>query len=291
MANIFDELKEIETKLEEERNAPSEPKEEPKPEPEPKQEEPAEPEPKPVDEPVEDENKAKTTAYEERKSKRLERELEENKKLLAAALAARQPAPEPPAPRAPALPDPEMDPDAARDYDLQEMRRELAELRNERMKEAALKEFIGESEKVLGEIPDVKEVIDAGFNEIVRASMLFNPSVSAIAAQDAAKRSILMIAAQAVSDGKNPAVAVYEHFRARGISAPAKPKIEAEKVPETQKLEAVMRNKQKSGSPLTGGGSSAKIPVTTQRKMDMTPGEYMKLSPEEQASFASVLIN
>ncbi len=289
MANIFDELKEIETKLEEERNTPQEPT--PEPEPDPKQEEPTEPEAKPIEEPVEDENKAKTTAYEERKSKRLERELEENKKLLAAALAARQPAPEPPAPRAPARPDPEMDPDAARDYDLQEMRRELTELRNERMKEAALKEFIGESDKVLEEIPDVKDVIDAGFNEIVRASMLFNPSVSAMSAQDAAKRSILMIAAQAVGAGKNPAVAVYEHFRARGISAPVKQQAEPGKVSEAKKLDAVIRNKQKSGSPLTGGGSSAKIPVTTQRKMDMTPGEYMKLSEQEKASFANVLIN
>lgn len=306
MADVFAELQELNKQIEAEDNK------EPATEPEKVEEGAAQPEAEAEEEAVAQEDDAApeaasdgeeaaaepekpkdaAAAYKAREEKRVAKQLEEaaiREKALLDALGQKQAAQL--QPQAPQRPDPNEDPDAARDHDIAELKRFYQEQKMVQFKEAFMTEVASEGLKLAQDVPDIKEVMDAGYNQMVSAMMLFNPQLTEVAAQRAAKDNLLEIAATAKLKGENPAFAIYEHFSSRGIKAPPpaeeqEQKGAAPKASEADRLKAVIKNKAKTGSPLTGGGTSAKIGLTMDKKLNMTPAEYMKLSAEDRAAFA-----
>lgn len=292
MPNIFEQLDET-NKLLAEREAESEqPEEQKEPEQEVVQESEQE-ESTEIEQESEDEAPAKSH-YAERKARR--DEIEELRIKLAEqqaraatleeiAKGKTQPQPQP---KANPRPNDEEDPIGAVSYDLNQHKAELAAFKQERAMEEALAEVAQHARGLSKSAPDAIDVIDAGFERLCVAAKMINPHMSDKEIAKNVKLQNLQIAAIAKSRGSDPAEALYNYYKTLGVSV-AK---QAEEKPiaknDGERLRAVVKNKEKSGSPIVGGTSSASaVGLTKEKVMQMTPLEYSRLSEEEKGRFYS----
>lgn len=308
--DILQQLEEVEKKLAENPEPVAEQEttviEEPNPEPEVA----AEPEPsgddvvteqpkpdEPVTEPEADEPEAPKTATEYAKERRQsKKELEQeliNAKAQIAAMQAIQ------ASKAELAsmetvkqkaPDPREDPDAYRDWMVQEQHKaiqqtqgELAQLKRETLQVQAKAELASIENEFAKRAPDYTEVMADAEARMTALIRLQNPDANEAQIRSMIDADKLQGAIAAVKAGQNPAEAMYNRvktlFRYEAAKATPQGKSEAEK------LSAVAANKKKAASGISGTGTSGGSHLSKEALMKMTPLEYAKLSAEEKALF------
>lgn len=301
MPSIFEQLEEVKTQMVEADKA--EIKEEPVIE---KTEEPKEvevKEPEEVVEENEDEEEAPIVAktkeehIKERRQSRadLKAETERANARAAAAEAALLLSKQPPKEeiKAPERPDPMQDPDGARDYDLSEARKiadetkkELAEIRKENLQNKAKAELANIESDFAKSNPDFHEVVNDGYERMKKAVRATHPKATESDINSHLEEAKFSTALEAVRNGLNPAEVTYNRMKAMFDYQPKKVTEEPVGKTETERYDAVKKNKAKSGSPLSSGGSTGSgNHITTQALLNMTPKEYAKLSDSEKARF------
>lgn len=236
---------------------------------------------------AETDKKAKANiAYLERKNaEKLERLQQELAAERAARLAIEQ-LTRKPVQQAPARPNEQEDPDAAMAYDLRQAQAKLQEIEQERIKERALREVQAHVERFASTTPDVKDVLDIGYQRAIKAALILDPTASPADVEDKAKMDALRIASMAANRGNDPAESLYLYYKElTGYEPKAKEVAKPDKPSEAKKLEAVQRNKAKSGSPISGIGASGKMTLTKEALMNMTPAQYMRLTEEQRALY------
>lgn len=250
----------------------------------------------PVTEPETDEPEAPKTATEYAKERRqskkeLEQELINAKAQIAAMQAIQASKAEvKPEPVKQTAPDPREDPDAYRDWVVQEQHKaiqqtqgELAQLKRETLQVQAKAELASIESDFAKRAPDYTEVMADAEARMTALIRLQNPGANEAQIRSMIDADKLQGAIAAVKAGQNPAEAMYNRVKTlfRYEAAKATPQVKSE----AEKLSAVAANKKKAASGISGTGTSGGSHLSKEALMKMTPMEYAKLSSEEKALF------
>lgn len=232
------------------------------------------------------------SGYEMRKDRESEKKMKEMQEQLAAERAARMalerivPRSEEKKEQVQQRPDPNEDPDGARDYDFQMMRQELQQMKLRNAVQEATRELSSGVEELTKTTPHAKEVIEYGYQALCADIKERNPSASKAQIEEAAQLRILQQAAAYERAGINPALGLMVEMQTKtGYKPKVEEKKDVEKVDEGKRISSVIKNKAKSGSPLQGGGSNAKTTKTVAELVGITPRQYMELSKEDKALY------
>lgn len=262
-------------------------------------EEPVTEEPEPeVTEETEEPKKTASDYAKERKTKR-EAEIEAendrlkqeamNAKAESAALRAIQSVQAKPEPEVQKAPDPAQDPDAYRDWMLEQqaktldtMQKKLQQFEVADIKKRALDELSSMEEAFTKTKPDYKEVMADAEERLGQFIRMQNPNKSEAEIKQMIIEDKLQGAAMAYKNGQNPVEAMYNRVKSLFRYEP-KPKVEGKS--EADKLAAVAKNKAKSASGIGSGPTTGTAHLTKEALLKMTPAEYAKLSDAERSMF------
>lgn len=142
----------------------------------------------------------------------------------------------------------------------------------------AIQEFSSMEREYMAENPHYDAAGALVQKEMIRAEMLLNPSMTPERAAQNVMNKILRIASNSVNQGANPCEVLYDMAVERfGFRPEVKQEVREKKTD----LAKIDKNKKRSATPLSAGGSSGKAAVTLESVGNMSLADFNKLTPEQ----------